>query len=143
MAKLEQVNIVVRDMEAMADFYRRVGVDIRPGPAEWAPHHRSAASDEAIDLDLDSQEFAAVWNRGWPGGSGIVLGFRTPDRESVDQLFAELTAAGAIAQQEPYDASWGSRFAVVTDPDGNSVGLMSAPEPDRRTPGPTPPFDGS
>ena len=83
-----------------------------------------------------------MWNRGWPGGSGIVLGFRTPDRESVDRLFAELTAAGAPAQQEPYDASWGSRFAVVTDPDGNSVGLMSEPEPDRRTPGPTPPFDG-
>ena len=143
MAKLEQVNIVVRDMDAMADFYRRVGVDIRSGPAEWAPHHRSGASNGGIDVDLDSEEFAAVWDRGWPGGSGIVLGFRTPDRESVDQLFAELTAAGAAAQQEPYDASWGSRFAVVTDPDGNAVALMSAPEPDRRTPGPKPPFHRS
>jgi uncharacterized glyoxalase superfamily protein PhnB len=143
MAKLEQVNIVVRDMDAMADFYRRVGVDIRPGPAEWAPHHRNNAAENEMAVDLDSQEFAPVWNRGWPGGPGIVLGFRLPDRDGVDRLFQELTAAGADAQQEPYDAFWGSRFAVVTDPDGNAVALMSGPEADRRTPPPSPPFDGS
>ena len=28
--------------------------------------------------------------------------------------------------------SWGSRYAVVEDPDGNAVGLMSPKEPDRK-----------
>ena len=28
-------------------------------------------------------------------------------------------------QQEPYDAFWGARYAVVSDPDGNGVGIMS------------------
>ena len=86
MAKLDQVNIVVRNMDAMAEFYRRLGVDVQSAAPEWAPHHRNNASSDGIDLDLDSQQFAAVWNQGWPGGPGIVLGFRLPDRESVDRL---------------------------------------------------------
>ena len=138
MAKLNQVNIVVRDMDAMVEFYRRLGVDIQTGPAEWAPHHRNGDSD-GFDLDLDSERFATVWNRGWPGGPGVVLGFRLPDREAVDRLFEELTSAGYASQQPPYDAFWGSRYAVVTDPDGNAVGLMSPPEDDRRTAPPPPP----
>lgn len=139
MAKLDQVNIVVRDMDAMAEFYGRLGLDIQSGAAEWAPHHRNSGGSDGIDFDLDSQEFAAVWNQGWPGGPGIVLGFRVPDRESVDRLFEELTAAGYASQQKPYDAFWGSRYAVVSDPDGNAVGLMSPPEDEPRIPPPPPP----
>jgi len=139
MASLDQINIVVRDMDAMAEFYGRLGVDIQTGPAEWAPHHRNSQSDDGIGIDLDSQQFAAVWNQGWPGGPGIVLGFRVPDRGSVDRLFDELTAAGYAGQQPPYDAFWGPRYAVVSDPDGNAVGLMSPPDDDRRSEGPPPP----
>jgi catechol 2,3-dioxygenase-like lactoylglutathione lyase family enzyme len=139
MAKLDQINIVVGDMEAMADFYHRLGVELPAGPPEWAPHHRNGGAGDGVDLDLDSQQFAAVWNRGWPGGPGIVLEFRVPDRQSVDQLHEELTSAGYASQQEPYDAFWGSRFAVVADPDGNAVGLMSPRDDAFRTPGPPPP----
>jgi catechol 2,3-dioxygenase-like lactoylglutathione lyase family enzyme len=138
-AKLDQINIVVRDMDAMADFYQRLGVELRAGPPEWAPHHRNNAGSDGIDFDLDSEQFASVWNRGWPGGPGVVLGFHVPDRQSVDRLFDELSAAGYAAQQPPYDAFWGSRYAVVTDPDGNAVGLMSPADDDHRTVPPSPP----
>jgi len=75
-ATLDQINLIVGDMEAMADFYRRLGVELPAGPPEWAP---------------------------------------------------------------PYDAFWGSRFAVVTDPDGNAVGLMSPRDDAFRGPSPSPP----
>jgi uncharacterized glyoxalase superfamily protein PhnB len=75
------------------------------------------------------------------GGTGIVLGFRVAERGEVDRLYDELTAAGYTGQQPPYDAFWGSRYAVLSDPDGNSVGLMSPREPARRTPPPDPPID--
>lgn len=39
--RLNQVNIVVSDMEAMSEFYRRVGLTIEAPLSEWAPHHRS------------------------------------------------------------------------------------------------------
>jgi catechol 2,3-dioxygenase-like lactoylglutathione lyase family enzyme len=137
--RLDQVNIVVRDMDAMADFYNRLGLDIAPGPPEWAPHHRNNGAEGGFDLDLDSAEFASVWNRGWPGGPGVVLGFRVDSRDEVDRLHDELVAAGATSQQALYDAFWGARYAVVEDPDGNSVGLMSPIDPAHRTAGPNPP----
>ena len=137
--ELDQINVVVEDMEAMAEFYGRLGLELRSGPPEWAAHHRNTRTRNGLDVDLDSAEFASVWNEGWPGGGGIVLGFRVTERDDVDRLYEELTSAGHAGQQPPYDAFWGSRFAIVTDPDGNAVGLMSPPDPKRRTPTPPPP----
>lgn len=137
---LDQINVVVRDMEAMTAFYRRLGVRIDDPPAPWDRHHRTAATPEGLDLDLDSREFATVWNRGWSAAdAGVVIGFRVADRDAVDQTYLDLTSAGYVGQQPPYDAFWGARYAIVEDPDGNSVGLMSPVDPARRASPPAPP----
>ena len=126
---LDQVNLVVTIMEATVDFYRRLGLEIEDASPEWPNTHRSASGDGGIHLDFDSVEFAKTWNSGWQGnaaaGAGVVVGFRAASREAVDRLYAELTGAGYRGQQAPYDAFWGARYAVVEDPDGNAVGLMS------------------
>ena len=51
---------------------------------------------------------------------------------------AALAADGVPVQQEPYDAFWGARYAVVSDPDGNGVGIMSPVDPARRSEAPSP-----
>lgn len=131
---LDQINLVVGDMGAMVDFYRRLGLEIAPAEAPWDRHHRMVSSPDGLDFDLDSADFATVWNRGWPSGrTGPVIGFRVPSRKSVDETYADLTSAGYVGAQPPYDAFWGARYAVVLDPDGNSVGLMSPADPVRRT----------
>ncbi|MGQ0623985.1 MAG: VOC family protein [Sporichthyaceae bacterium] len=138
-ASLKQINLVVEDMEAMTAFYARLGLNIPAGPAEWAPHHRSAEGADGVHLDLDSQAFAAVWDRGWPSEtSGVVLGFQVSARADVDTLYEQLTAAGAKIHQPPYDAFWGARYAVVVDPDGSAVGLMSPIDPAMRSAQPPP-----
>ncbi|MGY6500541.1 MAG: VOC family protein [Acidimicrobiales bacterium] len=145
--RLDQVNIVVGDMDAAADFYGRLGLDVERGDPDWSAHHCNTGEVGAhrrepapgAEVDLDSAAFAAVWNRGWPGGTGVVLGFRTEDRSEVDRLHADLTAAGYVSQQVPYDAFWGARYAVVEDPDGHSVGLMSPADPVLRSAPPDPP----
>jgi catechol 2,3-dioxygenase-like lactoylglutathione lyase family enzyme len=129
---LDQVNLVVRDMDAALEFYRRLGVAIPDRDPAWDAHHRSANTPGGIDFDLDSQKFGAMWNAG-ATGPGPVLGFRVPSRASVDRLHAELTGAGYRSQQEPYDAFWGARYAVVEDPDRNAVGIMSESDEAYRT----------
>lgn len=136
---LDQINLVVGDMPAMVDFYRRLGLEIDEPPPPWHRHHRAAAVGDGLELDLDSQEFAATWDHGLPPESRVVIGFRLADGEAVDRAYLELTQAGYAGQQEPWDAFWGARYAVVEDPDGNSVGLMSPVDPQRRTPPPSPP----
>jgi catechol 2,3-dioxygenase-like lactoylglutathione lyase family enzyme len=133
--KLGQLNIVSADLEASVSFYRRLGVEIpeeRVWRTETGAHHASATNtpgDQSLDLDVDSTAFAQVWNTGWKGRSGIagrvVVGFRVPSRERVDEIYADMTAAGHVGLQPPYDAFWGARYAVLEDPDGIAVGLMS------------------
>jgi catechol 2,3-dioxygenase-like lactoylglutathione lyase family enzyme len=139
--RFDQLNLVVRDVPASRAFYGRLGLDF--GNAHdpvWDQHHVSArASDDLpLDVDLDSLSFAPQWNEGWPGGSGVVFGFKVESRQSVDDLVAELAADGVRVQQEPYDAFWGARYAVVSDPDGNGVGIMSPMDPARRNDAPDP-----
>ncbi len=132
---LDQVNIVVRNMDAALDFYRRLGLDIPDTGTVWDRHHRSAQLAGGLDFDIDSEEFAAHWNKA--ARPQPVIGFRVASRDAVDRLHADLTGAGYASQQSPYDAFWGSRYAVIEDPDGNPVGIMSprdnayrGPEPD-------------
>ncbi len=130
---LDQVNVVVSDVERAAAFYRRLGVEFKDSGPVWNAHHRNSASDAGAHVELDSATFAARWNPGWTAGrTGAVLGFRVATREEVDRLYAELTGAGYEGQHPPHDAFWGARYAIVEDPDGNSVGLMSPSDPTRR-----------
>ena len=136
---LDQLNIVSGDMAASIAFYRRLGVEI-PDAAIWRPasgaHHANASCDGA-HLDLDSVAFAQIWNTGWRGRGDlkgrVVVGFRLASREAVDETYADLTGAGYAGLQAPYDAFWGARYAIVEDPDGLAVGLMSPISPEFRS----------
>jgi predicted lactoylglutathione lyase len=141
--RLSQLNLVVTDVEASRAFYSRLGLDF--GNAHdpvWDNHHVSAQGEpdtaDGLHVDLDSASFATKWNTGWPGGSGVVVGFSVPTRQGVDDLADELVAAGAPVQQAPFDAFWGARYAVVSDPDGNAVGLMSPMDDAMRSEAPSP-----
>ena len=141
--KLEQLNLVVRDMEATLAFYRRLGLEI-PDSSVWrtasGAHHVNLHLPNGLSLDLDSSALAARYNSGWretgSGGGRCVIGFSVATREEVDARYRELTAAGHTGLQPPYDAFWGARYAIVEDPDGNPVGLMSPSDPARRGPPP-------
>ena len=134
---LNQFSLVVSDMEATVAFYRRLGLTIPDADPAWPDVHRSVNMEGGFALDFDIAAFASVWDAGWPGkgGGGMgVLGFGVESREAVDALYADVTDAGYPGQQPPYDAFWGARYAVVSDPDGNAVGIMSPVDPDRRGP---------
>jgi catechol 2,3-dioxygenase-like lactoylglutathione lyase family enzyme len=122
----DQVNVVVGDMDATVAFYRRLGVTL-PDDGPWNVHHRTALMPEGFDLDFDLVSFATKWNAGarTEPPHGVVIGFRVQTREAVDRIYADMTGAGYTSQQEPYDAFWGSRYAIIEDPDGNAVGVMS------------------
>jgi catechol 2,3-dioxygenase-like lactoylglutathione lyase family enzyme len=124
---LHMLNVVVGDMAATIDFYRRLGVVPGDGEDVSGPHVQ-LRMPSGFSLELDTAESARLWHAGWradPASVGVVIGFALSSREAVDERYAELTAAGAVGRQPPFDAFWGARYAIVADPDGNDVGLMS------------------
>ena len=140
MAEFNQVNLVVNDMAATLAFYRRLGVDI-PETAIWTTpsgiHHVSMGGADGAGLEFDSPALARRYNRGYAAERGrVILGFGLPSREAVDALFEDLISHEHQALQPPYDAFWGARYAIVEDPDGNPVGLMSPSDDAHRGPPP-------
>jgi uncharacterized glyoxalase superfamily protein PhnB len=57
-------------------------------------------------------------------------------RDDVDAVFGDMSAAGYRGLQEPHDAFWGARYAILEDPDGIAVCLMSPVAVDKRSPPP-------
>jgi hypothetical protein len=118
---LNQLNIVSGNVDASIAFYRRLGVEI-PEPRIWrtatGAHPVSAIegiAPDAATLDLDSAAFAQIWNKGWAGRKDL---------------------AGHHGLQPPWDAFWRARYAIVEDPDGIAVGLMSPISAKHRAPPP-------
>jgi catechol 2,3-dioxygenase-like lactoylglutathione lyase family enzyme len=132
---LAQLNLVVADMAASVAFYRRLGLTI-DDPNPWSAYHIDVRMPGGLSFDLDTIEFAKRWDAGWhgqPGAAHVVIGFNVASRDEVDRVYADLTGAGYVGQQPPYDAFWGARYAVIEDPDGNPVGLMSPIDPAYRS----------
>ena len=134
-----QVNLVVGDMKASADFYRRLGCEVDPVEADTKvpPFHLACGlKNDDFDFDLDAQNFSQVWNVSWKGrddlAGKVVLGFYVETRDRVDELYGELTRAGHRALMPVHDAFWGARYAIIEDPNGVAVGIMSPSDPQKR-----------
>ncbi|HEX6421674.1 MAG TPA: VOC family protein [Acidimicrobiales bacterium] len=142
-ADLHMLNLVVGDMAAALEFYRRLGV-AAPDVADLtdpARAHAQLRMPGGFSLELDTADSVRLWHAGWradPSSTRAVMGFTLPSREAVDQRYRALTAAGHPGRQPPFDAFWGARFAIVADPDGHDVGLMSPIDESRRTWPPSP-----
>ncbi len=126
------LNLVVRDMGASLDFYRRLGVaDDEPASGG----HLQLRMPGGFSLEMDTAEMAWQWHAGWRAdatSAGAVIGFSLPSRQAVDERYADLTGAGYVGRQPPFDAFWGARYAIVADPDGNDICLMSPMDESRR-----------
>lgn len=139
----DQVDIVTRDFEATMVFYQTLGVEIEAvGGGEDEIWHADVHFPSGAAFHIDNVALAQVYNAAWrqpEGSSSVVVGFSVDSREAVDHLYRKLTDAGFDGRQVPFDAFWGARYAVVADPNGIDVGIMSPLDDSKRSrPSPSP-----
>lgn len=124
--RLDLIGLVVRDMKASLDFYRRLGLDL-PAGAEGEDHVETTLPG-GLRVAWDTVAVMESFDPGWTpsaGGSAFGLAFLVDSPAEVDALYAEVVALGYGGHLEPWDAFWGQRYAVVKDPDGNDVALFA------------------
>src|SRR5260370_2669478 len=100
---LHMLNVVVGDMAASVDFYRRLGVV--PDATDTSAAHLQLKMPGGFSLELDTAESARLWHAGWradPSSAGVVIGFSLPNRAPVDEAYPELTAAGHPSPHPPF-----------------------------------------
>ena len=125
-ATLNVVGIVVQDMSRSLAFYRLLGMAI-PDQADAEPHVEHQVMD-GLKLAWDTVETVRSFDPEWTsptGGPRVGLAFQTSSPKEVDTLYRTLVEAGFEGHKEPWDAFWGQRYALVHDPDGNSVDLYA------------------
>lgn len=127
---LDQINVVVRDLGKSLAFYRLLGLEV----GEPTGLHAAMTFPSGFRFELDQHEFAKQWNSGTPAlnGGSVVLCLSVPERGDVDRSWQRMVDAGHKTRQRPYDTFWGSRFAIIDDPDGYQIGLMSPSDAHKR-----------
>ena len=129
-------------MQASRAFYARFGLDFGDeGDPLWDQHHVSAPAQRRHPAST-STSTAPRSSPKWD--TRVARRYRRRprlqgrhDATRSTPWLATLAADGVPVQQPPCDAFWGARYAIVSDPDGNAVGIMSPVDPDRsRSPTP-------
>ena len=137
------VDIVARDYDATLAFYRRLGANVDDGVPGEIRHAHIHYDD--VEIHIDNEHLAGLYNSSWRSGeqTRVVLGWQVATRDDVDTIYADMNHAGYTTVQCPYDTFWGARYAILRDPDGHHVGIMSPPDDSRKywppNPAPTSP----
>jgi uncharacterized glyoxalase superfamily protein PhnB len=123
--ELYMVGVIVEDMPRAVEFYRRLGVEI-PAGSETKPHVEVKMS--GLTFFLTDRRTNAKWdpaNTPASGGYRMILEFYLETREAVDAKYAEMTGYGYASHVAPYQTPFNAYFAMINDPDGNTI-LLSA-----------------
>ena len=123
---LNAFGIVCADLTASLAFYRELGLAF-PDDAEQAPHVEVVLAG-GVRLMLDTVETVRSFDPDWQppvGGHRMGMAFECASPAMVDEVHARVTALGHRSHKAPWDAVWGQRYAVLLDPDGNSVDLYA------------------
>ncbi len=118
------VGLMVRDMAASLEFYRRVGLEI-PGGSEMK-EFVEVRMESGVSMFWDTvfaDRYDPVRERP-KGGYQMMLEFFLEDNDAVDAKYEALTQHGYRGRLEPAQ-TFGPYAAMVEDPDGNVV-LLTA-----------------
>jgi uncharacterized glyoxalase superfamily protein PhnB len=121
--QLDAIGIVSSDLARTRAFYRLLGIEFGEGD-----DHVEATMPNGLRLMLDTEDvirsFSPDWNR--TAGNQLALAFACGSPAEVNELYAQVVAAGFDGEKEPWDAFWGHRYAQLRDPDGVPVDLFAA-----------------
>ena len=124
--RLDLIGLVVQDMARSLAFYRQLGLDL-PAGADTEPHVDYTLPG-GLRLAWDTIETVRSFDPDWTASTGsprIGLAFLCDSPSDVDRVYSELTAQSYKGHKAPWDAFWGQRYALIHDPDGNSVDLFA------------------
>jgi lactoylglutathione lyase len=120
------INLYTHDIEAGVRFYRDL-LGLRESfrtPAEGVPEHVEFRLTDGFAIGLGTVEAARRVHGvdAEPGRPAMALVLWSAD---VDEAFSRLVAAGVTVLQEPHPTGNGNRNALLRDPDGNLVEIVS------------------
>lgn len=122
--KLNAVGVSSSDFKKTVEFYTILGFEF-PEFKDGEDHIETHTSGTRLMIDSKSVLTKLIHEEPRPGNtSAFAVEYDTP--EEVNKVAAKIKRAGFTVVDEPWDAFWGQRYAVVADPDGYKVDLYAS-----------------
>ena len=123
--KLDAVGVVSKDIKKSVEFYSLLGFTFPEVPDD-AMHIEAKRQEGSSRFMIDNYEMIKDHSgiEAKPSNFSafaIVCG----SVAEVDATVRKVQEAGFEVAREPWDATWGQRYAVVIDPDGYGVDLFA------------------
>ncbi len=122
--KIDAVAVTSSDLHRTLAFYSCLGFDF-PEIEEGQDHVEPHTSPGSVRLMIDTRELmqGIIGEAPRPGNhSSFAIRYERP--LDIDAVCDQINAAGFELVNEPWDAFWGQRYAIVADPDGYRVDLF-------------------
>ncbi|MBV9788342.1 MAG: VOC family protein [Chloroflexi bacterium] len=129
--ELYMLGLIVKDMPAAVAFYRRLGLAIPDGSETQSHVEIKMGTGMTFFLDSKPRRWDPHYERSDAQPSPpndrypMILEFYLDNQAALETKYHELVGYGYQGFREPYPTSFGMYFAMVKDPDGNTV-LLSA-----------------
>lgn len=124
--ELYMVGVIVEDMTRAVEFYRRLGVEIAEGSET---KHHVEVKMSGLTFFLSTKTINTRWDPARIEATGdgyrIILEFYLETREAVAAKYDEMVGYGYESHAAPYVTPFDNYFAMINDPDGNTI-LLSA-----------------
>lgn len=126
--ELYMLGLIVQDMGKSLEFYRRLGLAIPEGSEDQT--HVQIKMGSGLTFFLDSRPSRldpSFVRRDEPRQQEAVDSYRSvlefylKTQAAVEAKYAELTSFGYQGHRAPYKTSFGMCFALIKDPDGNTI----------------------
>lgn len=123
--RVDMIGLTVADIPRSLAFYRLLGLEVADPEAD-RPYVETTLAG-GIRLSWNAESLMKTLHADWqpPRGQRINLAFHCGTPAGVDAVCAAIVEAGYVCQKPPWDAFWGQRYALVCDPDGNTVDLFA------------------
>ncbi len=130
--ELYMLGLIVQDMPTALAFYRQLGLAIPDGSETQAHVEIKMGSGMTFFLNSKPKRWDPRFDTSsdlQPSAAGdrypVVLEFYLKEQAALEAKYTELIDYGYQGYREPYATSFGMYFAMVKDPDGNTI-LLSA-----------------
>ena len=121
--KLDMIGIAVKDMTRSLEFYRKLGWKIPSGLEAEA--HVEITLPNGLRFAWDTLALMESLEPDFELSAHSIGAFLCSSPSEVDAKYQELLEAGIEGHRPPWDAFWGQRYAIIKDPDGNTVDLFA------------------
>jgi catechol 2,3-dioxygenase-like lactoylglutathione lyase family enzyme len=124
--KINAVGVVSKNLSKTVNFYSLLGFEFDKFN-DSDPHLEAKLnSDASVRLMIDSFDLIKDilgYDPKPSNHSGFAIEYDTP--EQVNITAEEIKKAGFKIVKEPWDAFWGQRYCIVSDPEGYMIDLYA------------------